>query len=105
MKLQKQKNSLRKSDSECVDGSWLNKHTAAALLGISSHTLKSYRKLYWEYGIHYQRYNSRTIRYNRELILDWVANRSSPECHQRAIEAYLASLPSNQPKTRGRKAS
>lgn len=87
------------------DDFWINKHEAAALLGISVHTLKSYRKLYWQSGIQYQHINSRTIRYHRRLILDWIANRSNPECHQRAIEAYLVSLLSNQPKTRGRKAS
>lgn len=88
---------------DCPDSLWLDKHAAAALIGISSETIRIYRKRYWEDGHQYQRYNSRTIRYHRELILDWAANRSSPECHQRAIEAYLASLPSNKPKTCGRK--
>ncbi|MDZ4874972.1 MAG: hypothetical protein CLLPBCKN_004368 [Chroococcidiopsis cubana SAG 39.79] len=90
-------------ESNLNDALWIDKHAAAALIGISSETIRTYRKRYWEDGYQYQRYNSRTIRYHRELILDWVANRSSPECHQRAIEAYLASLPSNKPKTRGRK--
>ena len=82
---------------------WINKHSASALLDISVHTLKSYRILYWQSGIHYQYLNSRTIRYNRELIIDWMANISYPEAHQRAIQAYLASLPSNQTKKRDRK--
>lgn len=84
---------------------WVDKYEAAALLGISVHTLKSYRKLYWQSGIQYQYINSRTIRYHRWLILDWIANRFAPECHQRAIELYLASLPSNQSKTNTRRTS
>ena len=82
---------------------WINKHSASVLLDISIRTLKTYRILYWQSGIHYQYLNTRTIRYNRELLIDWLANRSCPEAHQRAIEAYLASLPSNQPKKRGRR--
>ncbi len=82
---------------------WINKHSASALLDISVHTLKSYRILHWQSGIHYQYLNSRTIRYNRELIIDWLANISYPEAHQRAIQAYLASLPSNQTRKRDRK--
>ncbi|NHC34303.1 hypothetical protein QH73_0006460 [Scytonema millei VB511283] len=82
----------------------LDKYLTAKIVGISPHTVKTYRERYWQAGIHYVRCNSRMIRYNQELIIDWVANRSnSPECHQRAIEAYLASLLSNKPKTRGRK--
>ena len=82
---------------------WINKHSASALLEISVHTLKTYRILHWQSGIHYQHLNSRTIRYNRELIIDWMANISYPEAHQRAIQAYLASLPSNHNKRRDRK--
>ena len=77
---------------------WINKHAAAKLLGISVHTLKTYRKEHWQRGIHFQHLNSRTIRYHKNLLLDWLANRFYPEAHQRAIELYLASLLSNQPK-------
>ncbi len=92
-------------ESGYVRSPWLDKHAAATLLGISVHTLKPYRSLHWQSGIHYQHLNSRTVRYHRELLLDWLATRSNPELHQRAIEAYLASLPSNQPKVRGRRSS
>lgn len=77
---------------------WINKHSAAALLEISIHTLRTYRSLHWQSGIHYQYLNSRTIRYNRELIIDWVVNIYYPEAHQRAIRAFLVSLPSNKNK-------
>lgn len=83
------------------NGNWLNKHDAAKLLGISTHTLKIYRKRYWTLGIHFQYLNSRTIRYHRDLLIDWLANRFCPTAHQRAIEVYLASLLSNQTKKRG----
>lgn len=97
------KNALQEYISERPNVTWIEKHPTAKIIGVSPHTLKPYRNRYWQLDIHYVKYNSRTIRYNRELIIDWAANRSNPECHQRAIEAYLASLPSNQPKTRGRK--
>ncbi|MEO0375351.1 MAG: hypothetical protein AAF329_12155 [Cyanobacteria bacterium P01_A01_bin.17] len=49
-------------------------------------------------GIHWVRVNSRCIRYNLELIQDWLHNRHDPAAHQRAIEIYQASLLSNQRK-------
>jgi len=84
------------------DFSWINKHRAALLLDISEHTLKNYRKLHWLPGIHFQYLNPKTIRYNRLLIIDWLVNISYPEIHQRAIQTFLVSLPSNQNKRRNR---
>lgn len=82
-----------------------NKHRLAELTGLSPETFKKYRLSgKWHEGIHWQRINSRCILYNLSLILDWVANRANPDAHQRAIDHYLASLPSNQPKKRGRRA-
>ncbi|MGG6239389.1 hypothetical protein [Leptolyngbya sp. KIOST-1] len=49
-------------------------------------------------GVHWVRVNSRCIRYNLELIKDWLHNRHDPVAHQRAIEIYQASLLSNQRK-------
>ena len=84
------------------DNNWVNKRAAARLLGISEHTLKFYRKRYWTVGIHFQRLNSRVIRYHEGLLRDWFANLSDPPVHQRAIEIYLASLLSNQTRKRGK---
>ena len=70
----------------------INKHEAAALLSISPATLKQYRLAKDSTlieGIHYYRWNSRTIRYNAALIADWGLNRNDPSLHQRAIELYL----------------
>lgn len=85
----------------------VNKHEAARILGVSPETLKKYRlqpDSSLIEGIHYHVWNPRTIRYNPNLIADWGLNRAHPEQHQKTIEAYIASLPSNQRK-RGRRAS
>lgn len=81
------------------------------LTGISASTFKAYRlgskqrntQPIWQEGIHWQRVNQRLTLYNLPLILDWIANRANPLEHQRAIETYLTSLPSNQPQKRGRR--
>lgn len=83
-----------------VSQNWVTKKTAATMLGISTHTLKVYRQRHWTLGIHFQYLNSRTIRYHEGLLRDWFANISEPHIHQRAIEIYLGSLLSNQPKKR-----
>jgi hypothetical protein len=71
--------------------------------GLSVSTFKRYRLTgIWIEGIHWYRINSRLVLYNLPLISDWVANRMSPRAHERAVENYLRSLPSNQPKKRGR---
>jgi len=75
---------------------WLNKSQAAALLGLSPHTLRRYRERgEWIKGIHYSKIAQNHVVYNELLILDWVANRHNPAAHQRAIEQYLTQLSSN----------
>ena len=78
------------------DEGWFNAEKTSRYFDFSVHTLKVYRKRHWCLGIYYQYLNSRTIRYNLRLIQDWLANFDDPQSHQRGIEAYLASLPSNQ---------
>ncbi|ABA22845.1 excisionase family protein [Anabaena sp. FACHB-709] len=83
---------------------FVSKRQLSEQIGLSSETFKRYRlKGIWEEGIHWQKINSRTTLYNITLILDWIANRDNPQAHQRAIDIYLQSLPSNQPQKRGRK--
>ncbi len=86
---------------------FVNKHKAAEILGVSPETLKKYRlqpdSTLIE-GVHYHAWNQRVIRYNPTLLADWARNRNNPKAHQKTIEAYLASLPANQPKKRGRRA-
>ncbi len=80
-----------------------SKQEASQYLNLSGTTLKRYRLqgLLIE-GIHWVRINSRCIRYNLDLIQDWLHNRHDPIAHQRAIENYQANLLSNQKKTRGK---
>ncbi|MBW4528219.1 MAG: hypothetical protein KME18_24060 [Phormidium tanganyikae FI6-MK23] len=79
---------------------FVNKRRIAQYLTLSGDTLKRYRKQGdWLEGIHWVRINSRCIRYNLELIQDWLCNRHDPISHQRAIERYQSSLLSNQKKT------
>jgi len=79
-----------------------SKYRAAEILGFSSpESLKRYRRDgRLVKNIHWFSINSRRIVYNEDLLIDWVANQSDPEAHQRAIEGYLASLPSNSRKVK-----
>jgi len=78
---------------------FVSKQEATQALKLSGTTLRRYRVqgLLIE-GVHWVRVNSRCIRYNLELISDWLHNRHDPAAHQRAIEIYQASLLSNQRK-------
>lgn len=80
---------------------FVGKQEIADLTGLSCETLKQYRlrgRLIED--IHWIKLNSRVVRYNLFLIKDWVQNHNNPQVHQRAIEAYLSSLPSNEKKRR-----
>ena len=100
--------STKKSDNS-TSAIWVDKHTAAIITGLSTTKLKRLRgekareadRLVE--GVHFVRHGGYCVRYNVELLKDYVATRSDPEAHKRAIEAYLASLPSNQAKRVGRK--
>jgi hypothetical protein len=61
------------------------------------------RRQVWREGLHYVTDPAGDRLYNLTLIADWVANLNDSVAHERAIEAYLSSLPSNQPT--GRKPS
>ncbi|NJL47286.1 MAG: hypothetical protein HC929_07050 [Leptolyngbyaceae cyanobacterium SM2_5_2] len=78
---------------------FVSKQETTQALKLSGTTLRRYRVqgLLIE-GVHWVRVNSRCIRYNLELIKDWLHNRHDPAAHQRAIEIYQASLLSNQRK-------
>lgn len=47
-------------------------------------------------GVHVQYVAPRALVYNLPLILDLIANSHDELAHQRAINAYLSALPSNQ---------
>lgn len=50
----------------------------------------------WCEGLHFVTDEAGDRLYNLDLIADWIANLNDPVAHGRAIELYLASLPSNQ---------
>ena len=55
-------------------------------------------------GVHWIRVGNtqRVVRYNQSLLIDFLQNQQNPLAHERAIEAYLASLPSHKPRKRSR---
>lgn len=78
---------------------WISKNQAAALIGLSPHTLRRYRERgIWQEGIHYSKPSQNSVVYNERLILNWIANRHNPIAHEQAIERYLSDL-SNDGKT------
>ncbi|MEO0373363.1 MAG: hypothetical protein AAF329_01810 [Cyanobacteria bacterium P01_A01_bin.17] len=81
-----------------------SKRQASECLNLSSSTLKKYRlNGEWVEGLHWVRINSRCVRYNLDLIQDWLHNRSDPSAHLRAIELYQRNLLSNQIRKKTRK--
>jgi len=76
----------------------------ATALAMSPTTIRKYKREMIE-GVHFVKPNSRLVRYRKELVLDFFQNYNDPIAHQAAIDQFLASQPSNQPKKRGRKAA
>jgi len=74
----------------------------AEIFSISSSTLKALRLGHLNRppilteGIHWVRLAEKNILFNIPLLEDFLANRSNPTAHQKAIEFYLRSLPSSQ---------
>jgi hypothetical protein len=78
---------------------FVDKHAAAKATGLSAETLKRARLSgSLTEGIHYVKLNCRTVRYNFELLQDWMQNRHDHLAHQRAIEIYQSSLLSSRKK-------
>lgn len=79
----------------------LSPQNAAALLDISIDTLDRLRhdpESGWIQGVHWNKLPRGGIRYNAELLKDWFANVHDLTTHQRAIEAWRASLLSSKRK-------
>ena len=80
---------------------FVGKKQASESLSMGSTSLRKYRvEGDWIEGIHWIKFNSRCIRYNVDLLQDWVNNRQDPAAHQLAIARYQATLLSNQPKSK-----
>jgi hypothetical protein len=85
---------------------FVGKREISKLTGLSGDTLKKYRlKGLLSQDIHWIRINSKVVRYNVPLIKDWLQNINDPQTHQRAIEAYLATLLSSPGKSKKRRGS
>jgi hypothetical protein len=78
---------------------FIGKIETCALLQVTDRTLSRYRADHWYLGIHFVQ-PVQKILYNKELIEDWMVNRHDWSTHMRAIEAYQATLPSNQKRKR-----
>ncbi|MEM1279434.1 MAG: hypothetical protein AAGG53_05280 [Cyanobacteria bacterium P01_H01_bin.152] len=80
---------------------FVSKRQASECLSLSGSTLKKYRLSgEWIEGIHWVRLNSRCVRYNLELLKDWLHNQGNPKAHMRAIEVYQQGLLSSRKKQR-----
>lgn len=80
---------------------FVNTRTMKALLGVSESTLKFWRLGYngrppkLIEGVHWVKAGERNTLFHKALMMDYLANLANPERHQRAIDAYLASLASS----------
>jgi tRNA(His) 5'-end guanylyltransferase len=82
---------------------FVSKQQASQFLTLSGETMRRYRvQGEWIEGVHWVRVNCRCVRYNLDLLEDWLHNRSNPSAHQRAIAAYQASLLSHQKTVKNR---
>jgi hypothetical protein len=88
---------------------FVDKRTAAAIVGVSAETLKTWRENEQlgklpclKRGIHFVRPTATSTLYNRELLVDLVANFETPELHEIAIRNFLAALPSSQAPVKSR---
>lgn len=72
---------------------FVTKHKIIEYLNLSEATLKKYRRSgEWLEGVHWVRVNSRCVRYNLDLIEDWMNYRHDPEVHLRKVIAYQRAL-------------
>ncbi len=88
--------------TEEVSPYFISTKEAATLLGVSKTKLKV-----WRLGkkgeaeprlienVHWIPMGERKVLFHRELMIDFVANLNRPKVHERAVMAYLASLPSS----------
>jgi hypothetical protein len=79
----------------------LNATKAAALLDLSVDSLDRLRsdpESGWIQGVHWNKLPRCGLRYNAELLKDWFANAHDLAVHQRAVEAWRASLLSSKRK-------
>ena len=81
----------------------IDKHQAAAIVHKHWKTLSGYREKYWTEGIHYFPQPDGSYLYNRMLLEDWLVNWQHIHAHQKAIENWASTLPSNQEARKSRR--
>ena len=95
------KNKTKKAPVSAVP-EWVSTAEMATILGVSRDTLKTWRlgdrrgrspKLVE--NVHWVAYSTRRVLFNLALMRDFMANIGRPKLHQKAIAAYLESLPSS----------
>lgn len=70
----------------------------AAFCGLSASTLKRLRLSgQLAEGVHWSRVGGKIL-FHLPLLRDWLAHQGDPAAHDRAIQNFLATLPSNQRK-------
>jgi predicted component of viral defense system (DUF524 family) len=70
----------------------IDKDEAAKRTGLSASTLKEYRLMQNSpliEGIHYERINSRSLKYRSPLIEHWAASRNAPDSCLTEIEKFI----------------
>lgn len=72
------------------------------VLNVSTDLIRKFRKNHWIDGIHYRQISQTAFLFNLPLISDWAVNGDGLQ-HQKAIEQYQSSLPSNQKARSGRR--
>ena len=84
---------------------FVNGPDLSRMVGLSVEAIRRYRQGgVWIEDLHYIKVSDRMILYCVPLIIDFLHNINDGRAHLRAIENYQATLPSNQPKKKGRKA-
>jgi hypothetical protein len=81
-----------------ASGRWVGTNALCeAIQATPSYLTVSRKTGIFKRGIHYSTLpGSNRLLWNLDLIVDLIANSDDPDAHQRAIEAFLASLPSSQ---------
>ena len=63
------------------------KENVAKILGVQPNSVRNYHR-FWQKDLHFTKPSPGKTVYNLTLIKDWQLNRSKPELHIRAVEAY-----------------
>jgi phosphotransacetylase len=78
-------------NSNKIQPIYITKKVAIALISFGESTLKHWRQTNRLIeGVHYVKNGATDIRYDREMLLDFVQNLNDASSHNKAIEARIA---------------